>query len=120
MKVDVVHFAVSDIRRALDFYVTKLGLPQKRFLPHLKNPWAEFDAGTVTIGVQEVKEKFEGKVPPWRGAMISFEVDDIEAAQAELKKRGVHFVSGIRVFEEVKVARFEDPDGNPLEIHEWL
>jgi len=27
MKVGVVHFAGSDIRHALDFYVAKLGLP---------------------------------------------------------------------------------------------
>jgi catechol 2,3-dioxygenase-like lactoylglutathione lyase family enzyme len=33
MKVGVVHFAVSDIQRALDFYVSKLGLAQKKFRP---------------------------------------------------------------------------------------
>lgn len=120
MNVGVIHFAVSDIQRALDFYVGKLGLTQKKYLPDLKNPWAELDGGTVTIGIQEVKQKFEGEITPWRGAMISFEVDDIEATQAELKKKGVYFVSGIRIFEEVKVAKFEDPDGNPLEIHEWV
>lgn len=120
MKVGVIHFAVSDIQRALDFYIGRLGLAQKKFLPHLKNPWAELDGGTVTIGIQEVKEKFKGEIPPWRGAMISFEVDNIETTHAELKKKGVHFVSGIKVFEEVKVARFNDPDGNPLEIHEWI
>ncbi len=120
MKVGVIHFAVSDIQRALDFYVGKLGLTQTKFLPDLQNPWAELDGGTVIIGIQELKKKFEGEIPPWRGAMISFEVNNIESTYAALKEKGIHFVSEIRIFEQVKVARFEDPDGNPLEIHEWI
>jgi catechol 2,3-dioxygenase-like lactoylglutathione lyase family enzyme len=51
--------------------------------------------------------------------MISFEVENIKSVYNELKEKGVNFVFGIREFGEVKVSRFEDPDGNPLEIHEW-
>ncbi|NIQ07319.1 MAG: VOC family protein, partial [Candidatus Korarchaeota archaeon] len=69
-------------------------------------------------GIQEIKEKFEEDQPPWRGAMISFEVKNIEKTKVELENKGVRFTTDIIELEGVKIAKCEDPDGNPLEIHE--
>ena len=120
MQVGVIHFPVCNINKSLEFYRDKLGLKCTKLLTELKNPWAELDGGGVIIGIQEVKEKFEKELPPWRGAMISFEVNDIENTKSHLEKIGVNFLTDIQEFGEVKVAKFEDPDGNPLEIHEWI
>jgi catechol 2,3-dioxygenase-like lactoylglutathione lyase family enzyme len=54
---------------------------------------------------------------------VAFAVDDIQAAQAELERRGVRFYSGINVVDDGVLAGwrwvyFADPDGYPLELVE--
>ena len=52
------------------------------------------------------------------GATIVFEVDDIEATTAELKGRGVKFIGEIFEYGTVKLAAFEDLNGNVLQIYQ--
>jgi catechol 2,3-dioxygenase-like lactoylglutathione lyase family enzyme len=54
---------------------------------------------------------------------VAFQVDDIQAAKAELEGRGVRFYSGINVVDDGVLADwrwvyFADPDGYPLELVE--
>jgi catechol 2,3-dioxygenase-like lactoylglutathione lyase family enzyme len=52
---------------------------------------------------------------------VAFQVDDIEAAKADLEAKGVTFYSGVNVVDDGVLAGwrwvyFADPDGYPLEL----
>ena len=84
-EVAFVAIAVSDIERSRKFYEGVLDLKPSTAATEVK--WVEYDMGAVTIGV--------GCHPAWQpsrdGTTVAFEVDDIDAAIAKLKERGVTF-----------------------------
>jgi len=84
-EVAFVAIAVSDKDRARKFYQEVLEL--KPSSTQMDGGWVEYDLGAVTIGV--------GCHPAWKpsrdGTTVAFEVDDIDAAVAKLKERGVTF-----------------------------
>ncbi len=50
-----------------------------------------------------------------------FEVEDIEKAYVELKERGIQFTGEIETIPNlVKLATFQDPDGNSFELSQTL
>ena len=49
-----------------------------------------------------------------------FEVDDIEAAKAELEGKGVKLLGGVFNYGAVKLAAFEDVNGNVLQIYQHV
>ena len=63
---------------------------------------------------------------PYGIARIGFEVDDIEATVAELRQRGVEFMSDIVTvsvasdmhYSDGKAIKFRDPDGIILELQQ--
>jgi predicted enzyme related to lactoylglutathione lyase len=52
------------------------------------------------------------------GATIVFQVEDIAAAKAELEGEGVKFIGGVFDYGSVKLAAFEDLNGNVLQIYQ--
>src|ERR1700693_1362292 len=84
-EVAFVAIAVSDPERARKFYQETLDL--KPGTTAMGGAWVEYDLGATTIGV--------GCHPDWKpsrdGTTVAFEVDDIDATIAKLKKRGVKF-----------------------------
>ncbi len=120
MHIGVVYYFVSDIGRALNFYRDRLGLRCRELWLDSHNPWAELEAGSVLLGLEEVRNKGTSNRPPWGGAVVSFQVLNIAAAKEKLERNEVRFTTDILVFEKIKVAQFKDPDGNLLEIHERL
>jgi catechol 2,3-dioxygenase-like lactoylglutathione lyase family enzyme len=115
--VDFVCVPTRDIAAAMDFYENVLGLePSKRWQGGDEEPMgAEFEPGTVTIALLNTGKlgiEFQKNNAP-----IAFQVDDVEAARAELESRGVTFApenvdSGV-----CHMAYFSDPDGNALMLH---
>jgi len=120
MRIGVVYYYVSDMNRALEFYRDKLGLKCLDLWLDAPSQWAEFQVGSVILGLEEVRKRGASHKPPWGGAVVSFRVDKIDQAKADLETKGVHFTTDILIFERVKVAQFEDPDGNRLELHERI
>jgi catechol 2,3-dioxygenase-like lactoylglutathione lyase family enzyme len=120
MHVGVVYYYVSDIDRALAFYRDKLGLKPKMVKLNVPNPWAEFDTGGTTLALEEVRTRKPSQRPPWGGAVVSFQVREIETAKADLETKGIRFLSGVRDFGQVKIVQFQDPDGNLLELHQRI
>lgn len=117
-RVDDVFFNVDDMDRAVAFYRDKLGLPVK----YATADWVELDGGNVTIALRR-----HGSGPGGRpelgvgeGATLVFEVDDIEAAKAQLEGQGVEFVGGVFEYGSVKLAAFEDLYGNVLQIYQHV
>lgn len=117
-RVDDVFFNVDDMERAVAFYRDKLGLP----VEYESADWVELDAGNVTIALRRYGSGPEGRpeLGVGEGATLVFEVDDIKAAKAELEGEGVRFLGGVFDYGAVKLAAFEDLNGNVLQIYEHV
>jgi catechol 2,3-dioxygenase-like lactoylglutathione lyase family enzyme len=116
-KVDDVFFNVDDMEKAVAFYRDQLGLPVKYESPD----WVELDAGNVTIALRRFGSGPEGRpeLGVGEGATLVFEVEDLEATQAELEAQGVEFIGGIFEYGAVRLAAFEDLNGNVLQIYQY-
>jgi catechol 2,3-dioxygenase-like lactoylglutathione lyase family enzyme len=106
-----VSLPVGDLAVAKRFYGETLGLK-----PRLEmKTWLEFDAGfTLALYPAEAGER--------RGGEVAFTVKGLAAYVEKLKSRGIAFPHGIETFKLAtgsgKLARFEDPFGNKLELVE--
>jgi predicted enzyme related to lactoylglutathione lyase len=113
---------VSDIEAAVRFYGDTLGLTLKERRSDLpENREAEFEAGDGTLLAYE--SVGAGKS---RHTVAGFRVEDIDAAFASLRERGVVFEeydlpdlkteNGIAAVGDVRAAWCRDPDGNILAV----
>src|SRR5215213_7294810 len=114
--VDFVCVPTQDIARAMDFYENVLGLePSKRWGEGDEPMGAEFEPGDVAIALLnngKLGIEFEPSRVP-----IAYQVNDVEAARAELESRGVTFVADTMDSGVCHMAHFKDPDGNVLMLH---
>ena len=112
--LDQVWFWVRDMDRAVDFYRDVLGLP----LVHRSgNEWSEFDGGGVRLALHGVGD---GEPSPHGGTVV-FRVDDLDTAKLALEERGVRFDDYVGEVEgRARFASFEDPDGNGVQIIEYV
>ena len=127
MKLNSVHhiaIIVSDIEKAREFYVEKLGFEVVR-----ENYRKERDDWKLDLRVDEHTELeiFAEKNPPKRVNRpeacglrhLAFRVESVEETVKELVEMGIE-CEPIRTdsFTGEKMTFFFDPDGLPLEIHE--
>ena len=114
---------VIDMKRARDFYEARLGLRAAGERPDGKFVYTIGGGGQLALFPKEGGTKAEHTA-------VSFEVDDIGSAIADLEGRGVVFEDydfpGFRTIGHVcvlgaeKAAWFKDTEGNILCIHEDL
>jgi catechol 2,3-dioxygenase-like lactoylglutathione lyase family enzyme len=118
MKVVEIAFTgypVTDLRRARAFYEDVLGLRESRFFGAGEEGWVEYDvgAGTLSIG--------KGESSDWKpssgGGSVGLEVDDFDAAIAELRSKGCAFFLEPLETPVCHMAVVSDPDGNSVTIH---
>ena len=115
---------VSDLERAIEFYGSTLGLrliDRNADLPD--NPEAVFEAGDGTIFVYTSAAAGQG-----RATEAGFVVDDLDAAMAGMRERGVTFEeydlpglkteNGVASIAGIRAAWFKDPDGNILAVEQ--
>ena len=127
MKLNSVHhiaIIVSDIEKAREFYIKKLGFEAIR-----ENYRKERDDGKLDLRVDEHTELeiFAEKNPPKRVNRpeacglrhLAFRVESVEETVKELDEIGIE-CEPIRTdtYTGEKMTFFFDPDGLPLEIHE--
>jgi predicted enzyme related to lactoylglutathione lyase len=111
--VDHVWFWVSDMDRSVAFYRDALGLRMR--MRHEDN-WAEFEAGSIRIGLHGA-----GDGPAAHGGTAVFLVEDLDLARAVLQERGVAFEDHLgEVSGYARYASFTDPDGNSMQLIEYL
>src|SRR5262245_12796609 len=117
-KVPYVALLVSDQHKALHFYTNVLGIEKRGDYPTPGGP------RFLTVGVKG--QDFElvlwpgtpGKAKPG-SAVYTIEVENCRKAFDTLKSRGVKFdAPEIHEFPWGYAARFEDPDGNQIQIRE--
>jgi predicted enzyme related to lactoylglutathione lyase len=117
-KVVYVALLVSDQDKALDFYTNVIGLKKRLDAPTPGGP------RFLTVGVEG--QDFD--LTLWPGtparadlgsAVYTIEVEDCREAFETLKSRGVRFEPPeVLEFPWGYVARFQDPDGNLLQVRE--
>ena len=107
---------VSDLDRSLAWYRDTLGFDLLYRLEDMA--WCELKTGVerVNLGLSQVEEA-GGK----GGATLTFGVEDIEAAKAELDSRGIRQDGPIRDIPGlVRLLTFYDPDDNALMLYQDL
>jgi len=109
---------VADINASIRFYTTTLGLELRM---RAGDHWAEINAGPGLIIGLHPAEAHSPK-PGTRGSVsIGFNVDEpLEDVVSQLKKKGVAFSGPIVEDEHVRLAFFNDPDGNPVYLSQVL
>jgi catechol 2,3-dioxygenase-like lactoylglutathione lyase family enzyme len=111
--VDFVTVPTKDYDASAKFYGEVLGLPFGKGWG--QRPAGEFEAGNLTIAVMQ-SDAFGLEFAPHTHP-IALQVEDVEAARAELESRGVTFKGETLDSGVCHQAFFEDPDGNTLGIH---
>jgi catechol 2,3-dioxygenase-like lactoylglutathione lyase family enzyme len=115
-KLELVAIPVSDVDRAKDFYVDKVGFnadhdhqvsEELRFV-QLTPPGS---ACSIALGTGIVD------MPPGSVKGLQLVVPDADAARAELLERGVE-VGEVQEFPWGRFVFFEDPDGNRWSVQE--
>jgi predicted enzyme related to lactoylglutathione lyase len=117
-RVVYVAVLVSDQEKALDFYTNVIGLEKRADFPTPAGP------RFLSVGVEG--QAFD--LVLWPGtparseagsAVYTIEVEDCRAAFETLKSRGAKFEpSEVLEFPWGLAARFQDPDGNLLQLRE--
>lgn len=104
-------YPVSNMAQAQRFYENVLGLRQSS---NFNEEWIEYDLGPGTFAITNMEM---GHSPGANGAVVGFEVDDLEAFVKMLKEKSIPFV--VELFETpvCRLAVIEDPDKNQLTIH---
>lgn len=107
---------VTDLDRSIAWYRDILGFELLYRSEDIA--WCELKTGVerVNVGLSQVEEA-GGR----GGATLTFGVEDIEAAKAELDSRSVRQDGPIRDIPElVRLLTFYDPDDNALMLYEEL
>lgn len=127
MKLSSIHhiaIIVSDIEKAREFYIKKLGFEVVR-----ENYRAEREDWKLDLRVDEHTELeiFAEKNPPQRVNRpeacglrhLAFRVERVDETVKELKSLGIE-CEPVRLdtYTRDKMTFFHDPDGLPIEIHE--
>jgi catechol 2,3-dioxygenase-like lactoylglutathione lyase family enzyme len=111
MKLDFIELAVSDLAASLAWYRDVLGLGVR--LCDEAGGFALLVAGSCRLALKV------GQPRPG-GALLAFEVDDLDAQLARLAGLGVTAEGELKVSPEgYRRARLCDPDGYAVTLFEW-
>ena len=111
--LDHVYYWTRDMDRAVAFYGTVLGLTVSS---RSGDEWAEFQAGPIRLALHRTEDT---SIPP--SGTVVFRVPDLDEARWSLEQRGVVFDGQESEVPAVaRFATFHDPDGNPVQLIEYL
>lgn len=119
-KAAVVRYQVGDVDRALAFYTQHLGFR----LAQRAGPVTIISRGDLHLilsgpgssGARAMPDGREQKPGGWNRIVLY--VDDIDATIASLEEAGTKFRNEVESGPGGKQIQVDDPDGNPIELHE--
>jgi glyoxylase I family protein len=117
----VVRYQVSDVNRALSFYVERLGF---EVLHHAGPAFASIRRGSLWLLLSGPGSSGSRPLPDGRRQepggwnRIVLYTPDIAAQVQSLQSAGVRLRNQLEVGPGGKQIQIEDPDGNPIELHE--
>ncbi|WP_405922312.1 VOC family protein [Streptomyces sp. NBC_00122] len=126
MELAQIRLLVSDFPAVYRFYRDVLGL--KPQFEAESGPYAKLspDTGHASIALQDRAQMAGvlgqlGAEPGGYRALVVLRVEDLDTAHAELISRGAEFTRDPGPMgERMRVAYLEDPEGNLIELQEWL
>lgn len=111
-------YPAKDVAKLLAFYRDSLGLRVDRAHPsEAEAQFVEFDIGN-DHWFSILPEAFLGR-PAGSGAGVVFEVDDIDAALAAVRRDARSADEKPADYPNCRVASFEDPEGNKVGLHQF-
>ncbi|MFF4038755.1 VOC family protein [Streptomyces sp. NPDC001816] len=126
MELAQVRLLVTDFAACYHFYAEVLGLkpqsgategPYEKFSPH---------AGSAGIALQDramMAEILNELGDPANGhrSLVVLRVDDLDAYCEQITSRGATLLHGpAPMTDRMRVAHLKDPEGNLVELQEWL
>ena len=117
----VVRYQIQDVDRAVAFYTEHLGFQLKQKAGRAFATIARGDlhllmSGPGSSGARPMPDGRKQEPGGWNRIVLY--VDDIDTTIASLKAAGARFRNEIEVGPGGKQIQLEDPDGNPIELHE--
>jgi len=115
-----VRYQVRAMEPCIAFYTKQLGFK----LDKRSGPFAQVSRGNLVLilsgpGTSGAREMPDGrKQEPGGWNRIVLWVDDLQASIAKLKEVGAQFRNQVEVGPGGSQILLEDPDGNPIELHE--
>ncbi|WP_433547754.1 VOC family protein [Streptomyces sp. CA-294286] len=126
MELAQVRLLVSDFAACYRFYGEVLGLkPQSGFAD---GPYERFSPSTGSAGIalqdRAAMAELLGELsrePVGHRSFVVLRVDDLDGYCEEITGRGAELVHGPGLLtERMRVAHLKDPEGNLVELQEWL
>ena len=126
MELAQVRLLVTDFAACYRFYADVLGLVPQSGAAH--GPYEKFSpaAGSAGIAVQDRAMMAEvlgelGEPANGHRSLVALRVDDLDAYCAQITARGAELVHGpAPMTDRMRVAHLKDPEGNQVELQEWL
>jgi catechol 2,3-dioxygenase-like lactoylglutathione lyase family enzyme len=129
-RIDHMELLTAQPERAVAFYTGTLGF---RIRERMRVPATPFgpldlvylDLGGTTLEVMcfpEAKNRIQPRAAEVREGWqcLALEVEDMDAALAQLKASGIEPSWGPRKQPDYARAEIRDPDGNPIELRQWF
>jgi lactoylglutathione lyase len=118
MRLTHVRLLTTDHPGTLAFYRDLLGL---RVTLEVDGVYAELAAGDAILALyrRDLMQQVVAEGADGSRAVLTFEVDDVDATYASLRSKGVEFVNEPHDQEAwyLRVVHLKDPDGNVIEIN---
>ena len=111
--VDFICVPVNDIDKAREFYGEVLDLELGKQWGDM--PGFEYETGNLTLAVMQ-SDAFGQEFAPHTHP-VALQVDDVEAARADLEGKGIEFAADTIDSGVCHMAIFSDPFGNGLMLH---
>ncbi|MEV5610233.1 VOC family protein [Streptomyces sp. NPDC052225] len=126
MELAQVRLLVSDFGACYRFYADVLGLKPQSGAE--SGPYEKFSppGGSAGIALQDRAMMAQvlgevGELATGHRSLVVLRVDDLDAYCAQVVERGGVLVHGPAPFtERMRVAHLKDPEGNLVELQEWL
>ncbi len=105
-------YPVKNMTAARAFYEDALGLKVES---NWQDQWIEYDIAGGTFAITTMDDRH---VAGAMGALVAFEVSNVDSFATGLKAKGVRFVQDLATTPVCRMAIVSDPDGNEVVIHQ--
>ncbi|MFD9390644.1 VOC family protein [Streptomyces sp. NPDC060000] len=126
MEFAQVRLLVTDFAACYHFYADVLGLKPQSGAEH--GPYEKFSPATGSTGIAIQDRAMMARVLGELGgaanghrSLVALRVDDLDATCARITARGATLIHGpAPMTDRMRVAHLKDPEGNLVELQEWL
>lgn len=125
-KLVTTRLLVGDFRASVNFYRDVLQMPVRQMIGGDDGPYCEFggEGGGIALYNRDLAHKIFGlqDAGAQNRVMLTIHAGGVDQAFKELSAKGVKFEVAVteRPDWAIKTAHLRDPDGNLIELFEWI